>query len=194
MRRLASDNVNIRSYCACSSSCAKVCSLEALHLAHHSFAPQLIRSRSSYSCRQVKTISWEWLKEGGAASERDIYIDKECRSRYYSHTISVRFIISPHTRLPGRISIQVTIAYSANRGESARHEFRPATISATIETESYPDSHERKLGKSLTGYPLLAVIHDTIINAVPLRYDSVRGQFPMVHHVRLLPITMRQGA
>src|ERR1051325_459431 len=148
MRRLASDNVNIRSYCACSSSCAKACSCEALHLAHHSFAPQLrnCRSRSSYSWRQVRTISVGWLEEGGTASRRDIYIDKESRSRYYSHTISVRFIISPHTRLPGRISIQVIITYSANRGESARHEFRPATISAIIETESYPDSdsHERK--------------------------------------------------
>jgi hypothetical protein len=51
-----------------------------------------------------------WLKEGGTVWERDIYIDKECRSRYYSHTIQFDSqILSPHTRLPGRISTQVTI-------------------------------------------------------------------------------------
>jgi len=39
--------------------------------------------------------------------------------------------LSPHTRLPRRIATQVP-NWSGNRGESAWHGFRPATISATM--------------------------------------------------------------
>jgi hypothetical protein len=40
----------------------------------------------------------EWCMAWGySGSERNIRVDKACRSRYYSHTISVRFtVISTH--------------------------------------------------------------------------------------------------
>ena len=61
----------------------------------------------------------------------DIHVDKARRSRYDSYTISVRFtVISTHKTSGAHLDTSHN--YSGNRGESARHEFRPATISATM--------------------------------------------------------------
>ena len=65
-----------------------------------------------------------------ALREKEISLLTRNHARAIIHLLSqLDSQLSPHTRLPGRISIQVIIA-QGNRGESARHEFRPATISA----------------------------------------------------------------
>ena len=67
----------------------------------------------------------------GRDTGRDIHVDKARRSRYYSCTISVRFtVISTHKTSGAHLDTSHN--YSGNRGELARHEFRPATISVTM--------------------------------------------------------------
>jgi len=61
-------------------------------------------------------------------------VDKEPNSRYYSLNISARFkIISTHTRLPGRISTQATIA----------HGIEASQLSTSSGLQQYPQSEGR---------------------------------------------------
>ena len=83
------------------------------------------QSATHMSCVEFLSLDLEEI------SGRDIHVDKARRSRYYSYTISVRFtVISTHKTSGAHLDTSHN--YSGNRGELARHEFRPATISVTM--------------------------------------------------------------
>src|SRR4029077_13332284 len=88
-------------------------------------------------------VRLDWLSAKWVASKRDIPVDKEHRSRYYSLTISARFkVISTHKTSGAHLDTSHNCSGRQRRVSSARV---PACNNIrNHETESYPDSDERK--------------------------------------------------
>jgi hypothetical protein len=73
MRRLASDNVNIRSCCPYASSYAKLSLHETSHLAHHSFVLQLTVVKASYCSDSKRPVGAVWFRVKRTVLKRYFY-------------------------------------------------------------------------------------------------------------------------